>query len=205
VPIVAIIVLASGLGSGTAAAPSAACPSRQSAPVPPAYAAVVARARAVVCDRLLPRMPGLQVAVAVAGKLVWSEGFGYADRERKIPVTNATQFRIGSVSKPLTAAGLALLYERRKVDLDAPVQRYVPSFPAKRYPITTRELAGHLAGIRHYQDDEFLLNRHFNTVRDGLTIFERDSLLFPPGTKYSYSSYGWNLIAAVIEALRTTR
>jgi len=199
VPIVAIIVLASGLGSGTAAAPSAACPSRQSAPVPPAYAAVVARARAVVCDRLLPRMPGLQVAVAVAGKLVWSEGFGFADRERKIPVTNATQFRIGSVSKPLTAAGLALLYERRKVDLDAPVQRYVPSFPAKRYPITTRELAGHLAGIRHYQDDEFLLNRHFNTVRDGLTIFERDSLLFPPGTKYSYSSYGWNLIGAVIE------
>ncbi len=198
-PIVAIVLFTSGLGSGAAAAPSAACLSRQGAPVPPAYAAVVARARAIVCDRLLPRMPGLQVAVAVGGKLVWSEGFGYADRARKIPVTNATQFRIGSVSKPLTAAGLALLYERRQLDLDAPVQRYVLSFPEKRYPITTRELAGHLAGIRHYQDDEFRLNRHFNTVREGLEIFERDSLLFPPGTKYAYSSYGWNLIGAVIE------
>jgi len=198
-PIVAIVLFTSGLGSGAAAAPSAACLSRQGAPVPPAYAAVVARARAIVCDRLLPRMPGLQVAVAVGGKLVWSEGFGYADRARKIPVTNATQFRIGSVSKPLTAAGLALLYERRQLDPDAPVQRYVLSFPEKRYPITTRELAGHLAGIRHYQDDEFRLNRHFNTVREGLEIFERDSLLFPPGTKYAYSSYGWNLIGAVIE------
>ena len=144
-PIVAIVLFTSGLGSGAAAAPSAACLSRQGAPVPPAYAAVVARARAIVCDRLLPRMPGLQVAVAVGGKLVWSEGFGYADRARKIPVTNATQFRIGSVSKPITAAGLALLYERRQLDLDAPVQRYVLSFPEKRYPITTRELAGHLA------------------------------------------------------------
>jgi len=195
----AITLLASGSGSGAAAPSTPACLSRQFAPVAPAFAAVVARARAVVCDRLASRIPGLQVAVAINGKLVWSEAFGYADRKRKVPVTNQTQFRIGSVSKPLTAAALALLYEHGKVDLDAPVQRYVPSFPVKRYPITTRELAGHLAGIRHYQGDEFRLNRPFKTVGEGLAIFEGDSLLFPPGTKYSYSSYGWTLIAAVIE------
>ena len=138
--------------------------------------------------------------MGVDGKLVWSEGFGYADVARKIPVTAQTQFRIGSVSKPITAAAVALLYEQGKLDLDAPVQRYVPSFPDKGIPITTRQLAGHLAGIRHYRGDEFLLNRHFSTVLAGLAIFQNDSLLFPPGTKFSYSTYGWNLISAVVEA-----
>jgi CubicO group peptidase (beta-lactamase class C family) len=116
-----------------------------------------------------------------------------------VPVTRTTQFRIGSVSKPLTAAALGLLVEAGKLDLDAPVQRYVPDFPVKRYPITTRELAGHLAGIRHYQGDEFLLNRHYATVHEALAIFANDSLLFEPGTRFSYSSYGWNLVSAVIE------
>ncbi len=175
------------------------CPSRSGASVPAAYADVVARARTLVCERLAPRVPGLQVAVAVDGRLVWSEAFGYADLERRRPVSRETQFRIGSVSKPLTAAAVAQLYEQGELDLDAPVQRYVASFPAKRYPITTRELAGHLAGIRHYRDQEFLLNRHFAGVVDGLSIFEDDSLLFPPGTKFSYSSYGWNLVSAVVE------
>ena len=95
---------------------------------------------------------------------------------------------------------MALLYEQGKLDLDAPVQRYVPSFPDKGVPITTRQLAGHLAGIRHYRGDEFLLNRRFTSVLEGLTIFQGDSLLFPPGTKFSYSTYGWNLISAVVEA-----
>src|SRR2546421_4022268 len=117
-----------------------------------------------------------------------------------MPVTAETQFRIGSVSKPITAVAVALLYEQGKLDLDAPVQRYVPSFPDEGFPITTRQLAGHLAGIRHYRGDEFLLNRRFTSVLAGLTIFQGDSLLFPPGTKFSYSTYGWNLISAVVEA-----
>jgi CubicO group peptidase (beta-lactamase class C family) len=167
--------------------------------VPASYAEAVTRARAIVCEQLMPRIPGLQVAIGVNGRLVWSEGFGYADREEHIPVTNETQFRIGSVSKPLTAAAVALLYEQGKLDLDAPVQRYVPSFPEKGYPITTRQLAGHLAGIRNYRDNEWLLNRHFNRVREGLALFERDSLLSRPGTTFAYSSYGWNLIGAVVE------
>src|SRR2546422_7034060 len=73
------------------------------------------------------------------------------------------------------------------------------SFPDKGYPISTGQLTGHLAGIRHYKDQEFFLNRRFATVLDGLTIFQDDSLLFPPGTRFSYSSYAWNLVAAVVE------
>ncbi|HEU5261314.1 MAG TPA: serine hydrolase domain-containing protein [Gemmatimonadales bacterium] len=176
-----------------------ACVSHPAVAPPVAYAAAVARSQAIVCGELASRIPGVQAAVAVNGRVVWSEGFGYADLEQRVPVTSETQFRIGSVSKPLTAAALALLYEQRALDPDAPVQRYVPSFPDKGYPITTRQLAGHLAGIRHYRYNEFLLNQRFQTVLEGLAIFQDDSLLFPPGTKFRYSSYGWNLISAVIE------
>ncbi len=181
------------------AAQATPCISRRSGSVPAAYAAIVTRERTMVCEQLATRIPGVQVAVAVNGKLVWSEGFGYADAERQQPVTRETQFRIGSVSKPLTATAVVLLYEQGKLDLDAPVQRYVPSFPDKGYPITTRQLAGHLAGIRHYKDQEFFSNRHYASVLDGLKIFQDDSLLFPPGTRFSYTSYGWNLVSAVVE------
>lgn len=144
-------------------------------------------------------IPGLTVAVMVEGDLVWSEGFGFADLEQGVPVTSLTKMRIGSVSKPITSIALGLLYEQGKLDLDAPIQRYVPDFPRKKHEISTRQLAGHIAGIRHYRGTEFLSSRHYPTVDSGLKIFEADTLLFEPGEQYSYSSYGWNLISAVIE------
>jgi serine beta-lactamase-like protein LACTB len=144
-------------------------------------------------------IPGASVAVGIGGQIVWAEGFGWADVELGVPVTTLTKFRIGSVSKPITAAGLGLLVERGQIDLDAPVQTYVPNFPEKRWPITTRQLGGHLAGIRHYRDREMMSARRYPTVESGLEIFADDSLLFEPGTEFSYSSYGWNLLSAVME------
>lgn len=163
------------------------------------WAAAAARAHAIACEKLAPEIPGFALAVAVDGQIVWSEAFGYADLEAKRPATPATQFRIGSVSKPITATAIAQLYETGKLDLDAPVQRYVPTFPDKGATITTRLVGGHLAGIRHYRGDEFTLNRHYATVTEGLSIFANDSLLFPPGTRFSYSTYGFNLLSAVVE------
>lgn len=145
------------------------------------------------------RVVGLSVAIGIDGELVWAEGFGYADRAARVQVTPDTRFRIGSISKSLTAAAVGLLVESGKLDPDAPVQRYVPSFPRKPWVLTTRQLAGHLGGVRHYRGDEFLSQHHYETVLEGLTIFQNDSLLFEPGTRYSYSSYGWNLVSAVIE------
>jgi len=144
--------------------------------------------------------PGLSLAVAVDGKIVYSEGFGFADLEERVPVWPTTKFRIGSVSKPLTAIALAQLVEAGKLDLDAPVQKYVRSFPDKGAVITTRMLAGHLGGIRHYQGDEFKIQQHYANVLDGLKIFENDPLVSPPGTKFNYSSYGYNLLSAVVES-----
>lgn len=144
-------------------------------------------------------IPGLEIAVSVQGKTVWAEGFGYADVENKLAVWPFTKMRIGSVSKLLTSAALGKLIEKGKIDIDAPVRKYVPYFPKKEYTITTREVAGHLAGIRHYKKKEFLSSKHYNSVKAGLKIFMYDSLLSRPGEKYHYSSYGWNLISAVIE------
>ena len=93
------------------------------------------------------------------------------------------------------------LAERGKLDLDAPVQKYVPSFPEKPWPITARLLLGHLSGIRHYSGPaEVASTRHYTNLIEPLKIFQNDPLLFEPGTKYSYTSYGFNLLGAAVEA-----
>ena len=144
--------------------------------------------------------PGLSAAVAVDGKVVWAEGFGLADLENQVSVTPASRFRLGSVSKLFTVAAVARLAEAGKLDLDAPVQRYVLSFPDKGQPVTARQLAGHLAGIRHYAPADFLLPvRRYERLTEGLGIFQNDALVHAPGSAYLYSSYGYNLLGAVVE------
>jgi len=166
----------------------------------PQHADAIAQARALAKQWVGERgYVGLGIAVGIKGEIVWSEGFGHADLEQQVPVTRDTKFRIGSVSKSVTAAALGVLYEQGKLDLDAPVQRYVPSFPDKGKPVTVRQVAGHLAGLRHYKGDEFLIARRYSSVTESLDIFKDDPLVFDPGMRYGYSSYGWNLLSAVVE------
>src|SRR5208282_3427192 len=131
------------------------------------YAAAGENADRQAREWLARGIPGLALAVAVGGKIVYSEGFGYADLEERVPVWPTTKFRIGSISKPLTATALMQLVEAGKLDLDAPVQKYVPTFPDKGAVITVRMVAGHLAGIRHYQGEEMTMQRHYDNVLDG--------------------------------------
>lgn len=164
------------------------------------YAKAKDHARATAKEWLARGVPGVTLAVAVDGKIVYAEGFGYADVEQRVPVWPTTKFRIASDSKPLTTAGLMLLVEQGKIDLDAPVQKYVPSFPDKGAKITPRLLAGHLAGIRHYKNGEMEISRHYESVAEGLKIFADDPLVSPPGKEFHYSSYGFNLLSAAMES-----
>jgi CubicO group peptidase (beta-lactamase class C family) len=164
------------------------------------FSDAIAKARATVLAEFAPKVPGLSVAVAAGGALVWSEAFGWADLDAQRPATTETRFRIGSVAKPLTATGLALLVERGQMDLDAPVHRYLPDLPPHHAPTTIRMLAGHLTGIRNYRGTEAVSNRAFPNLRSGLKIFEDDPLEAPPGTRYSYSSYNYNVLGAAMEA-----
>ncbi|MHB1327458.1 MAG: serine hydrolase domain-containing protein [Gemmatimonadales bacterium] len=144
-------------------------------------------------------VPGASIAVARNGAIVWSEGFGMANLELSAPATPRTKFRIGSISKTLTSVAVAALWQEGKLDLDAPVQRYVPSFPDKGHPISTRQLAGHLSGIPHYTAADVVNTVHYPTVTAALDKFRDRPLLFVPGERYAYSSFGWNLISAVVE------
>lgn len=145
-------------------------------------------------------LPGMAISIYLGDGMIFSKGYGFADTREQVPVNPSTsKFRIGSVSKTLTAVGMGVLMQEGKLDPDAVVQTYVPHFPEKEYPITVRQVAGHIAGIRHYVGSEFMSRKLYETIDEGLTIFQDDPLLFEPGTQYSYSSYGWNLISAVIE------
>jgi serine beta-lactamase-like protein LACTB len=149
-------------------------------------------------------VPGIGAAVVLEGDPVWSGGFGMADLEDSAPSTSSTLFRLGSISKPITATALLQLWERGKLDLDAPVQKYCPPFPQKEWPITSRQLLGHLGGIRHYNSDgkgdiPEDSARHFSSMEESLQIFAADPLVAKPGTKFNYSTYGYTLLGCVLE------
>ena len=154
--------------------------------------------------------PGLSVAVVEDSEYRWSGGFGFADLEGNVPATEHTLYRLASISKTLTAVGAMQLWERGQLDLDAPVQKYCPSFPAKPWMLTTRQVMGHVAGIRHYksdsQDDPETGNiRHFgDPIQAGLGFFRDDPLLTQPGAHYHYSTQGYTLVGCVMEGASGT-
>jgi CubicO group peptidase (beta-lactamase class C family) len=146
-------------------------------------------------------LPGVSVAVGVNGDLVWAEGLGWADIERQIPVRTDTQFWMGTASTALTAAAVGLLVEEQRLNLDVPIQTYVPEFPTKAWPITIRQLMGHLSGLPNDEGDEESTARVCNTALEGLPRFADYSLRFEPGTRFHYSSFGWVLVSAAVEAV----
>jgi serine beta-lactamase-like protein LACTB, mitochondrial len=201
VAIVASPLLLVGASPSGAPASVSAATCRQWA-ASPAFASQIAAVRGLV-----PKMqrafaaPGLSVAIAANGRLVWSESCGFADRAKRTPVTRTTQFRVGSVSKPFTAAIALRLAQQGRLDLDADIRRYVPAFPSARPRVTARKLGGHLGGIRHYQGGAEAVNRtHYRSLADSLKVFIDDPLVAEPGTRFSYSSYGFNLLGAAVES-----
>ncbi len=147
----------------------------------------------------LDHVPGLSVGFLKDGH-VWVKGFGYSDLENMVPARADNSYRLASISKTITAAAVLQLVEEGKIELDKEVQAYVPYFPKKKWPVTVRQLLGHLGGISHYRNfnEEGFIKVHKNT-REALAIFQDFDLVAEPGTRYSYSSYGYNLLGAVIE------
>jgi len=147
--------------------------------------------------------PGM-MAAAVSGEcLLWSDAAGHADLEQMIPLTPTTRMRIGSVSKTLTAALAARLIQDGRMDPDADIRHYVPSFPEKTGPITARQLAAHTSGLRHYDFGNYAEAnnvRYYEDLGDALAVFADDALLAPPGAAFEYSSFGYNLLGVAAAA-----
>jgi serine beta-lactamase-like protein LACTB len=144
-------------------------------------------------------IPGLEVAIGSNGRVVYSHALGKADVENNVALTKTSLVRTGSIAKSISAVAAMTLVEAGRLDLDAPVQQYCKEFPTKPWPITTRELLSHTAGIRHYRGAETENTNHYARMADGFAIFANDSLLFEPGTHFSYSTYGYTVVGCVIE------
>ena len=175
------------------------------AAAPPASAETGAEA-AAIAQRLLDTLretngvPGMAAAIWKDGRIVWDGASGQRDLASGAPVTRDTLFRLASVSKVFTVAAVAQLAEQGRIDLDAPVQRQLPWLGANWPAITPRQLAAHVSGLPHYQPvDANRGSHHYATGRDAVAIFARRDLLSHPGTAYSYSSWGYTLLGAMVE------
>jgi CubicO group peptidase (beta-lactamase class C family) len=202
----AVIVTIGGGGALYFAATMAVHPDPSAVPSAPGvhaerYAGAIEESRRLAHALLLEQnLPGLSVAVARDGEIVWTEGLGWADLEDRKPMTAVTRFRLGSVSKTLTAAAVGLLLERGRIDLDAPVQKYVPAYPQKPWPVTTRQLMGDIAGVHRIRGDnnDNLPAGPCASLDDALATFASEPLLFEPGTRYRFATNGWILISAAV-------
>lgn len=165
------------------------------------WAGAVEDARRIVrADLAEQNLPGVSVAVAAGGEIVWAEGFGFADLENRVTVTPETRFAIGTASTMLTSAGVGLLLEKELLKLDEPIQTYVPEFPAKQWPVTLRHLMAHQSGLKSDGGDESpLYGKACDSPVEALDAFGDAQLRFEPGTQYRYSNFGWILVSAAIE------
>lgn len=182
------------------------------APAQEAPAEPLAPARAAAVDAAVRTQMAKDEAVGVAlglienGRIIYLRGYGLADREQEKPVTTATLFRWASCAKPVTAVAAMQLVEQGRLDLDADARRYVPEFPDKGVPITTRQLLSHQGGIVHYSNGKVVRTERrydmphpFEDVVLALDLFKESPLICRPGEKYSYTTHGYILASAVVQ------
>jgi CubicO group peptidase (beta-lactamase class C family) len=148
------------------------------------------------------RLPGHAGAVGRDSQIVYSGAAGLADLASGRKVGPTTRFRIYSVSKSIGATSAMLLVESGQLDLDAPISRYLPSLPAALRAITVRQILAHRSGVRHYRSGEWASVSDFNCAapQQALPDFVNDPLLFEPGSGYQYTTFGYVLLSAVLEA-----
>jgi serine beta-lactamase-like protein LACTB, mitochondrial len=144
-------------------------------------------------------VPSISAGLSHDGKIIWLDTRGYSDIENKVPATINTVYRIASISKTITAVAVMQLFDQGKIKLDDDVRKYI-QFPAKKWKFTIRQLLSHTAGIRAYKNPaEFDSREFFKSIQDAVNYLAKDSLVYEPGTKYLYTTLGYNLLAAIIE------
>jgi serine beta-lactamase-like protein LACTB len=168
--------------------------------------------RALVRELLTANsIPAFSIAVMRADQVLWTQAFGDADLELAVPATPNHRFRLGSVSKVITATLAAQLAAKGMVDLDASIARYMPDLPAQHHATTLRQLLTHRGGIRHYMDKDDsatapgpIDKRLYLSNADVLAVFIDDPLIAKPGEGPNYSTFGYTLASLVMEAAAKT-
>ncbi len=144
---------------------------------------------------------GVTAGYSVEGKTIGLSAAGYADIKAKKKFQLETLVRMGSIAKPMTALAVMQLVEQGLLNLDAPIQTYIPDYPKhSKINITTRHLLSHTSGIPGYKDGrESNTIVNYPTLYSALDLFKNRDLLFEPGTQYSYTSYGYTILGVIIE------
>ncbi len=145
-------------------------------------------------------LPGVSVSISYNDALIFSEGFGYADLENKIPVIpSKTKFDIGSVTKTITIASLARLAETDSINFDQSIYKYLPELPHKGYDFTLQQLGAHLAGLQRDDSEETWDTINKVNKENFFEFYKRDNQVHKPQTKYLYSNLGYKLLGLVLE------
>ncbi|MFK7814681.1 MAG: serine hydrolase domain-containing protein [Maribacter sp.] len=154
----------------------------------------------VVEDKIIM---GVAAGYSVDGKVIEEVTAGYADKESEKLFDIDTKLRMGSIAKPMTALAVMQLVEQGTIDLDSPIQTYIPDYPKQaKTQITVRHLLSHTSGIAGYKDgNESNTTTEYATLYDALSLFKDRDLLFEPGTQYSYTTYGYTVLGAIIESV----
>lgn len=152
-------------------------------------------------------LASLSAAIGYDGELQWAGATGWSDIERDLPATVTSRYRTGSVAKPLTAIALIRMVDAGLIGLDDPLSKHVDGLPSELQPLTARLLASHRGGVRHYSRvppwwmgwHEAFSTTAYASVADGLSIFVNDNLRFEPGTDFLYTTFGYSLLARLME------
>ena len=150
---------------------------------------------------------GVAIGIIQNGRVAYLKGYGFEDREQRIPVTSKTKFRWASISKTLTAIAAMQLVERGRLDPNADVRKHVPEFPSPgKVKITPRDLLCHQGGIVHYTNGKVVRTKRqyksrypFADVVVALDTFKNSPLVNRPREKFSYTTHGYILLSAVVQ------
>ncbi len=143
-------------------------------------------------------IPGMSVAVSVGGQLVWSQGFGLADKEQDVPAKRTTKYRIGSTSQVFTTLIAAKLQEEGKLNIDSSFYNYYPAFPRKKWDFTPRMLGAQTVRFPiidpKFKNKEDLLN-----TKSFIEKYKEMTLIREPNTDLEFNLYGTTLLGYMLE------
>ena len=197
------LLLSALLLGGTPVGPAAVLPEPLPIPIPieaPSLPEDIQRALDGLVRAELARSSHAGLSVGVMhGAQRWVRGYGLRDMARRKPATPRTTYRMASITKSFTAVAVLQLAQEGRLSLDSDVHTLVPAFPARPWPVTVRQLLGHLGGVPHYDGPEAAENVRRLDTAGAIALFAHKPLVAEPGTKFVYSTWGYNLLGAAVE------